>query len=48
MQIEIVPPISPQLGCRFLAYKTHFGCLDTKLGTGVETKHIKIKVTLCS
>jgi hypothetical protein len=27
MQIEIVLPISPQWGCRFMAYKTRFRCL---------------------
>jgi hypothetical protein len=46
MQKEIVFPISSQWGCRFMAYNTQFGCLDTKIRMGVNIKHIWL--TKCS
>jgi hypothetical protein len=38
MQTEIELPISSQRACSFFAYKTHFGCLDTKIRSGVDIK----------
>jgi hypothetical protein len=47
MQIEIVLSILSQEVAYFYAYKTPFGCTDTKIRTGVDMKPILLTKVAC-